>query len=940
LSTPSQVLAGSKARHARRPRRAQLLWHRLLSLAIAAMVPIALIAGIGAAVLLMQQRSQAERAALDFTRAFANAIEADLGRSTAVLGVLASTPLLDKGDAAGFRDLSLRVLSTLPDWRALILSDPQGRAIVHTGYAAAAAAPPPSDEESLRRAVAQRRPVVGLLRQGPRGEWGVPIRYPVVRDGAVKYVLSGVLEPEAFLEAMRRQRVPDDWVISVFDAADARIARSRGHEASVGGQPAPELKAMMATGAAEGLGVTSTIEGQRVYTAYVRLRDTGWTVAGGLPTTSFEDDLQKAVGVYGGAIVFSLLLAAVLALRFANRINQPIAQLRDVARALGGGALPEAAQTDIVEVNDVARTLVEAARERARGEAERDALLVAERRARAAAEAARHRLELLAESGGLLARSLESQATLQAVAHAIVPAIADWCNIDLADDDDRLQRALVHHADPDRRSRVHALLLTVRPKPTMEGTMAWAAETGGSFLARYPSPEAIERIPDPDFRAIARAMDMRVHFIVPLVARGRTLGAMAVAQAESGRDLDGDDLALLTELAQRAALAIDNARLYAQAEGARAQAEAANRAKDEFLAMLGHELRNPLAPIVTALELMKLRHAGVAERERGIIDRQVRHLSRLVDDLLDVARIAQGKVQLERHRTDLRDAIDRALELTAPALRERERIELDLPEQPVLVNGDEVRLVQVVCNLLVNAVKFTPPGKPIRLRLAAEDDAAVLTVSDKGRGISPGLLPHVFDLFVQGEQDLDRRGGGLGLGLGIVKTLVEMHRGSVEAHSAGIGRGSRFTVRLPRVRAAAADAAAAPSEAARAAPGGRVLLVDDNVDAAQALGELLRCAGYDVRVAHDGRAALAAIGAGFLPDIALLDIGLPGMTGYELAAALRRDARLAGLSIIAITGYGREPDRARALAADFDEHLVKPVDIDTLLDTMARRVRP
>jgi signal transduction histidine kinase/ActR/RegA family two-component response regulator len=932
-ATPAPVPAPTRAAPAAGAPR--MLWQRLLALAFAAIVPIALIAAIGAALLLLQQRHQAERAALDFTRAFANAIEAELGRSMAVLSVLATSPTLDRGDVDTFRDIALSVLANLPDWRSVILYDASGRPVVHTGFEPPLL-PAPAVEPSLVRVLAERQPIVGRLRKGARGEWGLPIRYPVMRGGQLKYVVTGVLKPEAILRVMERQRVPQDWVITVFDGADVRMARSRAHEASVGGAPSPSLAAMMASGALEGLGITDTLEGQRVYTAYVKLPESNWTIAAGLPTSAFWADLRKAVLGYGGAIAFSLLAAAALAVRFAERINRPIRQLRDGARALGGGALPDVPRSDIVEVNEVADALAEAAHERARGEAEREALLVAERQARAAAEAARRRLELLAGSGGLLARSLETEATLQAVARSVVPGIVDWCNIDLVGDDGTLQRALVHHADPERRARVHALMMDTRPSAATEGSMAWAAQTGGSCIARYDSPRELERIEDADFRAIAQAMEMRVHFIVPLVARGRTLGAMAVAQAESGRDLSTDDMALLTELAQRAALAIDNARLYAQAEGARSQAEAANRAKDEFLAMLGHELRNPLAPIVTALELMRLRHADVAGRERAIIERQVRHLARLVDDLLDVARIAQGKVQLERRRTDLRHVVDRALELTAPALAERERIDVALPDQPVLVDGDEVRLVQVVCNLLNNAMKFTPPRQPIRLRLAAHDDAAVLTVSDEGQGIAPQLLPHVFDLFVQGEQALDRRGGGLGLGLGIVRTLVQMHRGTVEAASDGPGQGSCFTVRLPRVHGTASEPAAPPRDAAPMANGGRVLLVDDNVDAAQSLGAMLRSAGYAVHEAHDGPQALAAVAGGFVPDVALLDIGLPGMTGYELAAALRRDARLSGLTLIALTGYGRTPDRERALAADFDDHLVKPVKFDTLLQALAR----
>jgi signal transduction histidine kinase/ActR/RegA family two-component response regulator len=373
----------------------------------------------------------------------------------------------------------------------------------------------------------------------------------------------------------------------------------------------------------------------------------------------------------------------------------------------------------------------------------------------------------------------------------------------------------------------------------------------------------------------------------------------------------------------------------AEREAARAEAETANRAKDEFLAMLGHELRNPLAPIVTAVELMKRRHPGAAERERNIIERQVGHLRRLVDDLLDVSRIVRHKLQLERRPTDLQHVLDKAIETVEPAFAGRAPLSVQRVAGPVVVDGDDVRLTQVVCNLLVNAAKFTLPQQAVRLGLALDGSEAVIEVADEGAGIAGELLPHVFDLFVQGPQSLDRRSGGLGLGLGIVKGLVEMHGGRVAAASDGPGHGSRFTVRLPLAQAGAPEAAAPAAAAAAPQPALRVLVVDDNVDAAQALGELLRAAGHTVREAHDAMQALAVLDE-FVPDVALLDIGLPGLSGYDLAAVLRGDPRLAGMALIALTGYGREPDRARAIAGGFDEHLVKPVGIDTLLAAIAR----
>jgi signal transduction histidine kinase/ActR/RegA family two-component response regulator len=562
--------------------------------------------------------------------------------------------------------------------------------------------------------------------------------------------------------------------------------------------------------------------------------------------------------------------------------------------------------------------------------------LAAEREARAAAEQARRRLELLAMAGTVFSGSLEPQATLQEIAALIVPDIADWCRVDLLDAGGVLRRALTHHSDPQKTREAVALVQKLRGSPDTPGTMAWTVESGLSHLARFDQPNAFDEVRDRDLLTFARAIDMRAFFVVPLIARGRTLGALGVVQAESGRQFSQDDCALVAEIAQRAAVALDNARLFVEADGARRDAEHASRAKDEFLAMLGHELRNPLAPIVTALHLMSLRPRGDNDAERRIIGRQVAHLSRLVDDLLDVSRITRGKVELRHELLDLAVVVDKALELAQPLLGKRVRpIEVDLPAAPVYVEGDAVRLAQVVSNLLTNAAKYTPDAGRVALRVGADNGAAEIVVEDEGRGIAPDLLPRIFDLFVQGEQSMARQTGGLGLGLTIVKTLVQMHGGMVSASSDGVGRGACFTVRLPR---AAEGQAPAPAQCAapRAPRGrGRVLVVDDNVDAAETLAVLLETEGYDVRTASDAAGALALLDA-FPPGIAILDIGLPAMDGYELARCLRADARVPGMRLVALTGYGRDPDRQRAADSGFDEHLVKPVSAETLLEVLAR----
>jgi CheY-like chemotaxis protein/two-component sensor histidine kinase len=337
---------------------------------------------------------------------------------------------------------------------------------------------------------------------------------------------------------------------------------------------------------------------------------------------------------------------------------------------------------------------------------------------------------------------------------------------------------------------------------------------------------------------------------------------------------------------------------------------------------------------------MKRRNDSASEVERGIIERQVAHLLRLVDDLLDVSRIAKGKIQLRQDRVDMSAVVGTALELTQPLLERRTRlVELSLPASPLFVLGDAVRLAQVLCNLLTNAAKFTPPDGRIALALRQDGAWVELVIEDAGSGIAAELLPRVFDLFSQGQQAIDRRAGGLGLGLAIVKTLVHLHGGTVSAASDGPERGSRFVVRLPAAEAPAL-AAPLPSEPVRSARrGARILLVDDNRDALEMLGALLRDAGHEVQTAADGPAALQAID-GVVPELALLDIGLPGMDGYELAERLRADPRCAGLRLVALTGYGRQPDRAMALAMRFDEHLVKPVAADRLLDVIEQMLGP
>ena len=365
----------------------------------------------------------------------------------------------------------------------------------------------------------------------------------------------------------------------------------------------------------------------------------------------------------------------------------------------------------------------------------------------------------------------------------------------------------------------------------------------------------------------------------------------------------------------------------------------ADRRKDEFLAMLAHELRNPLAPILNAAHALKL--VGLADANQqwacDVIERQTQHLTRLVDDLLDVSRITQGKVTLAREPLDLSTIIHRAVETSRPLIEaRRHRLTIALPPGPVRLEGDQARLVQVVGNLLNNAAKYTDEGGHIRLEAAQEDGAAVIRVRDDGMGMPAELLPHVFDLFTQADRSLDRSQGGLGIGLTLVRQLVEMHGGKVEAKSEGAGYGSEFVVRLLALAPATAPAAESSSDGrARPAPYAlRVLIVEDNLDSAEMMAFVLKLSGHEVQMAHDGPEALDAARA-FVPQVVLCDIGLPGMNGYEVAARLREQPAFKQTLLIALTGYGEEESSLRAKEAGFDYHLVKPVKPDGLDSLLA-----
>jgi signal transduction histidine kinase/CheY-like chemotaxis protein len=416
---------------------------------------------------------------------------------------------------------------------------------------------------------------------------------------------------------------------------------------------------------------------------------------------------------------------------------------------------------------------------------------------------------------------------------------------------------------------------------------------------------------------------------LPLRAGWQMVGVLAIARPVE-RPIVGDDLAIVARFAAHAATALENARLFREVREA-------DQRKDDFLARLGHELRNPLAPIVNALHLLeRVDERGAQGRElRAIMTRQIRHLAGLVDELLDVSRIRLGKLTLHTQPIDLRDVARRSFEtLQLSGQAEGHDIALTTAAEPVVVLGDAARLEQVVGNLLQNAVKYTPRGAPIRITVDPLGGEAVLCVVDRGIGIAPEMLPHVFQLFTQADRSLHRAQGGLGLGLALVRALVERHGGRAMGESAGLGHGSRFTVRLPLCALDPAPVTGDGITEPTTRPT-RILVVEDSADAREALRAVLQAEGHCVAVAVDGVAGVE-VAQTFRPEFAFIDLGLPGLDGFEVARRLRVAPVTPPICLVALTGYGQREDRERTRQAGFDSHLVKPVVPEQLFELIAR----
>jgi len=837
--------------------------------------------------LFQQQHASITRGLVHLARAISVAVDRELNGSIDTLHALAASEHLDTGALARFDAQAKRVLWRHKSWSTVSLADASGQTVVDLLRAPDAALPFIGDREFFREVLASHRAVISdLAVDGSRGGGSLSVAVPVVRGQQVRYVLIAEIQPATFALVLASQRPAGDGTVSLLDRRRIFVAHAPRPERLVG-TSAPEALARRVGAREEGVVSTVTGDGASVYTGFHRSALSGWTVAVGAPRAVVDAVLGRwlwRVGIVGLGL---LALGLGAAWWFERRLRLPITAMSRSARAIARGTpLAPLPASPIAEVASLASAiehadllLRERAKERDRVEAE---LADQREQFRVTLTSIGDAVIATDEAGSIRFVNRVAQALLGRSAAELVgrPLDDGWLVVD------EVSRTCLE--SPVARVIRDGVVVEMNGQPLLVGRDGAEIPIAGSMAPRRD-------------------------------AGGRPRGAVLVFR----------------DITERRRAERERAELLERAQGARRDAEAANRSKDEFLAMLGHELRNPLGAIANAAYVLDL--VGGAEppaaQARQIIARQVKHVARMVDDLLDVARLTAGKIVLDRRAVNLAEAVTRCLhDLSAAGKTPRHRIALET--EPVWAHADATRVEQIMANLVLNAVKHTPPDGSIRITVGPADGEARIRVEDTGVGIPPESLSRIFELFQQGPQTLARLGGGLGIGLTLVRRLVELHGGQIEAASEGPGRGSTFTVRLPRLPMPLPVLAPAPV-ADETAARRRILLVEDSQDAREMLRAYLAHLGHDVLEAEDGpRGVQAALR--FRPDAAIIDIGLPGLNGYEVARRIRGVPHGEEMLLVALTGYGQPSDRALALEAGFDAHLVKPFDRDRLAALLAR----
>ena len=901
--------------------RVMALRRHLVILAALTLVPLLVFTTWTVLEMHREERARVERSLTATARALSLAVDGELAATVTALEGLATSDDLDTGNLRAFHAQATALRQQRPGWTTIALDDPAGTEILNVlrplGTPLALSG---SDPEDIRRVAATGQTVIGDAFVGPlSGQWVIGVHVPVVRAGKVRYVLSTTIHTHDLRDILLDQRLPPDWIGTILDRKRVIVARTHGEDKFVG-QPASERLLAASAQASEGWYRGLTKEGTSTYSAFSRSPRTGMTVALGVPADLIEAPLSRSLRRLAGSGALALALGIAVAVFFARRIARPITTLAGAAREISRGTAPQPPASAITEVNALRQAMAEAARQ-VRDE--------------------RETLETIARTGQLLSGELSPE--------RLVQGVTDACT--------RLCRAAFGVFVSVTGERGDAPRLSAISGVPREAFAGFPMPRGAELVDTTIGAERVVRIADvtvdpryathPPFHGMpADHQPVRSYLAVSVVSRaGEVLGGLFFGHPDPGVFTEREE-ALVLGLAPQIATAIDNARLYESEKAARAEAEAANTLKDEFLATLSHELRTPLNAVLGWARMLKASSLDEATAKRAVdvIERNAHAQMQLIEDLLDVSRIITGKLRLDVKAVSPAAVIEAAVDALRPAA-EAKAIRL----QPVLdpragpVSGDPDRLQQVVWNLLSNAVKFTPRGGRVQIRLARVDSHVEIVVTDTGKGIAGDVLPYVFDRFRQADSSSQRAHGGLGIGLALVKNLVELHGGSVHAVSPGLEQGATFTVRLPLMlhaeTAERGPAAVHGVKPVTSLGGITLLILDDDTDALDLFATVLRQAGGEVRAARSVREALDLLRA-WEPDVIVSDIEMPEENGYAFIRRLRGGDVPHGdrIPAIAVTAYGGVNERIRVLSAGFDAYVAKPVEPDELAAIISRMV--
>ena len=934
----------------------------LIIFAIGTLLPMIAVAVLTSAFLAQRERERFKQGATEQTAALLSTVDTELKSSVSALRGMANSRSLDNDDLPSFYAEAIRTVQTQPNWTTIILVSPSGQQIVNTLRPLGAELPAAFERDSLEEVLRTGKPVVGsLVDTKLRKGLGFTIRVPVVREGVTKYVLTAGIDPKVILDLLLSQTLPSKWVAAVLDRNGRLIARTRDPEKYIGKFAGKSLLTALAR-APEGWFPGTTLEGNAVYTPYRTSKFSGWAVAIGIPAQEFQAGARQTLMMIGGGTIAAASLAFWMAILLGRRVAAPVIALATAAKAMSQGDHPEISPAPSHGITEIA-VLTRALREADEAVRER------ETRFRLLANATP---TLIWISGPDKLCTWFNQVWLEFVGRSLEQEIGNGWTQNVHPDD--LARALeiystafderepfsmeyrmlcaadnnyhllfdkgVPHYRPDgefagyigsaiditsRKEAEHALSIVARipfenPGPILrinrEGTLLYA-NPAAALLLEAVTPTERERLMESITATVHDTLQSGVTRELEVPCAERILSFVITPIADHGyANLYGFDI---TERKQAEAALRD-----------------ADRRKDEFIALLSHELRNPLAPISNAVQILKSLNYQDDQFEwcRDIIAQQVAYMAHLLEDLLDVSRITRGQIALRKEPLDLRAVIREAMSISSPEiLAAGHRLTVFVPPLRLPIDGDRIRLTQVFVNLLNNAGKYTPRGGQIWVGAELSSGREIIVrIRDSGVGISPQLLPRIFEMFVHGAPQIGDRQGGLGIGLALCREMVHLHGGSITASSDGIGKGTEFVVRLPLGEAATDiqyDREKSPSILDSGPRGKRVLIVDDLEAQAKSLAMLVEMFGFDVRIALTGDEALS-IAAEFLPNFALLDIGMPGMDGYEVAKRIREIPAVKNIVVIAQTGWGRDTDRQLSRDARFDFHLTKPLDHELL----------